>query len=130
MRAIVQLVLATLTIIGLWKVFVKAGKPGWAAIIPIYNIIVMLEIAGKPMWWIVLLFIPIVNIVISILVNIEIAKLFGKSAGFGVGMSLLGFVFYPILGLGDAQFVGAAPAVAAVPPPPPAEPPAPPAQGE
>src|SRR5476651_1733903 len=88
---------------GIWKVFVKAGKPGWAAIIPIYNVIVLLEIAGKPIWWILLLLIPLVNLVIAILVSIEVAKKFGKGTGFGVGLALLGFIFYPILGFGDAQ---------------------------
>ena len=93
-------------IAGIWKVFVKAGKPGWAAIIPIYNIIVLLEIAGKPLWWIVLLIIPLVNIVAGILVSIAVAKSFGKSDAFGVGLALLGFIFYPILGFGDAQYQG------------------------
>jgi uncharacterized membrane protein YoaK (UPF0700 family) len=85
---------------------VKAGKPGWAAIIPIYNVIVLLQIAGKPLWWIILLFIPIVNLIMAILIGIAVAKKFGKSGGFGVGLALLGFIFYPILGFGDAQYQG------------------------
>ena len=83
-----------------------AEKPGWGIIIPIYNIILMLEIAGRPIWWVILFFIPIVSIVAAILVNIDIAKKFGKSAGFGVGLALLGFIFMPILGFGDAKFQG------------------------
>jgi Family of unknown function (DUF5684) len=94
-------------IAGFWKVFTKAGKPGWAAIIPIYNIIVLLQIANKPLWWIILFFIPIVSIVMLILVSIAVAKNFGKGAGFGVGLALLGFIFYPILGFGSAQYQGA-----------------------
>jgi len=103
-----------LAIAGMWKAFEKAGKPGWAAIIPIYNTIVMLEIADRPLWWILLLFIPIVNIVIAIIVSIDIAKGFGQGAGFGVGLALLGFIFWPILGFGNAQYVGVE---AATPPP-------------
>jgi uncharacterized membrane protein YoaK (UPF0700 family) len=103
---IIQLALAVAAIAGFWKVFEKAGKPGWAAIVPIYNFIVMLDIAGKPVWWIVLLLIPLVNFVVLILVALAIAEKFGKSTGFGVGLALLGFIFYPILGFGDAQYKG------------------------
>jgi Family of unknown function (DUF5684) len=88
----------------MWKVFTKAGKPGWAAIVPIYNIVVLLEIAGKPTWWIVLFLIPIANFVISFLVWLGVAKNFGKSEGFGVGLALLGVVFIPILAFGDATY--------------------------
>ena len=91
-------------IASLWKVFTKAGEPGWAAIIPIYNFIVMLKIAGKPLWWIVLFLIPFVNFIAMILVSIAIAKNFGKGAGFGLGLAFLGFIFFPILGFGSAQY--------------------------
>ncbi len=64
-----------------WKLFLKAGKPGWASIIPIYNVIVILEICGKPIWWLILCFIPIVNFVIGFKVSIELAKRFGKGPG-------------------------------------------------
>jgi hypothetical protein len=90
----------------MWKVFVKAGKPGWAAIIPIYNAIVLLQIVGRPGWWFLLYLIPIVNIVISIMVMIELAKVFGKGTGFGIGLLLLSFIFIPILGFGDAEYQG------------------------
>jgi hypothetical protein len=93
---------------GLWVTFAKAGKPGWASIIPIYNMIVLLEIAGKPLWWLLLFFIPFVNFVIAILVQLDVAKNFGKGAGFGLGLAFLPFIFYPILGFGDAQYQGAA----------------------
>ena len=89
-----------------WKLFVKAGRPGWAAIIPIYNIVVMLEIIGRPIWWVILFFIPLVNIVMAIIVSIDVAKAFGKGSGFGIGLWLLPEVFYPILGFGDAQYQG------------------------
>jgi hypothetical protein len=114
--ALIELLIVIVAIAGLWKTFEKAGKPGWAAIIPIYNLIVMLEIAGKPLWWIVLFLIPIANLVVAILVSIAIAEKFGKSAGFGVGLAFLSFVFYPILGFGDAQFVGGPPGFAPVVP--------------
>lgn len=100
----IYLVVLVLVIAGMWKVFVKAGKPGWACIIPIYNIIVLIEIAGKPIWWILLMLIPIVNIVIAILIALEIAKAFGKGTGFGLGLAFLGPIFYPILGFGDATY--------------------------
>lgn len=103
---VVYLAIVVLMIASLWKVFVKAGKPGWACLIPIYNIVVLLEICGKPMWWIILMFIPIVNIVVMILLAIALAKSFGKDTIFAVGLILLGFVFYPILAFGDAKYVG------------------------
>lgn len=97
-----------LIIAGIWKVFSKAGKPGWAAIIPIYNILVLLEIVGRPWWWILLFLVPLLGIVIAFIVAIDLARSFGKGTGFGVGLALLGGVFYPILGFGDARYVGPA----------------------
>lgn len=88
---------------GFAATFSKAGEPGWAVIIPIYNVIVMLKIAGKPAWWIILLLIPFVNL-IGLTIPFEIARRFGKGGGFGVGLLLLPFIFYPILGFGDAKF--------------------------
>jgi len=103
---LVWLAVVVLVIAGIWKTFVKAGKPGWAAIIPIYNLIVLLEIAKRPVWWFILMLIPLVNIIIAILVSIDVAKAFGKGAGFGIGLAFLGFIFYPILGFGDARYQG------------------------
>lgn len=103
---IIYIAVIIIVIAGMWKAFEKAGKPGWAAIVPIYNIIVMLEIAKRPLWWIILILIPFVNIVILIIMSIDIAKNFGKDTGFGVGLALLGFIFWPILGFGDAQYIG------------------------
>ena len=98
--------LAVLTVAGLWMVFTKAGKPGWATIVPIYNMIVMLEIAGRPLWWILLFFIPLVNIVIAIIVTADLAKSFGKDVAYAVGMILLPIVFYPMLGFGSSTYNG------------------------
>src|SRR5947209_4055441 len=91
-----------------WKIFVKAGQPGWAAIVPIYNIIVLMKEVGKPAWWFVLMFIPVVNFVIAIIVSIELAKRFGKGVGFGLGLAFLGIIFAPILAFGSAQYQPAA----------------------
>ena len=99
-------IIMVVMIAAMWKMFTKAGQPGWAAIIPIYNLIVLLQIAGKPVWWFILFLIPLVNFVIIILVSIDVAKAFGKGAGFGIGLWLLPFIFYPILGFGGAQYVG------------------------
>ena len=104
---LVWLALVVVCIVGGWKMFVKAGKPGWGIIIPIYNVILLLEIAGRPIWWIILMLIPVVSLVVSFIVYIDVAKRFGKSAGFGVGLVLLGFIFMPILGFGDAVYQGA-----------------------
>ena len=101
---IVGLALLAFIIAGVWKTFTKAGEPGWAAIIPIYNVIVLCRIAGKPEWWVLLFLIPIVNFVVAILVAVGVAENFGKSALFGLGLAFLGFIFYPILGFGDAQY--------------------------
>ena len=95
-----------LIVAAVWKVFTKAGKPGWASIIPIYNLIVLLEIAGKPIWWIILLLIPLVNFVIAILVYISLAEKFGKGVGFALGLVFLPFIFFPILAFGDATYRG------------------------
>lgn len=101
---LVELVIVVLTIAGLWKVFAKAGKPGWAAIIPIYNLIVVLEIAGKPIWWILLFLIPCVNLIMAILTYMSLAKNFGKSEAYGLGLAFLPFIFFPMLGFGDAKY--------------------------
>ena len=103
---LIQLAIFIAVIAGFWKVFTKAGHPGWAAIVPIYNVIILLTIAGKPLWWIILFFIPLVNFIIAILVSIEVAKKFGKGTGFGLGLAFLGFIFYPVLGFSDAQYQG------------------------
>ena len=88
----------------MWKVFSKAGEPGIAAIIPIYNTIVLLRIAGKPWWWILLLLIPVVNVVVLIIVAINLAAKFGKGTGFGLGLVFLPFIFYPMLGFGSSTY--------------------------
>ncbi len=90
----------------MWRIFEKAGQPGWAAIIPIYNIYILLKIAKKPGWWLILMFIPLINIIIGIIVAIDIAKNFGKDVGFGIGLILLGFIFWPILAFDNSTYKG------------------------
>ena len=106
--SLVALSLAIVCIAGIWKVFTKAGQPGWACLIPFYNGIVIMRIAGRPGWWILLCLIPIANVVVGIIVMLDLARSFGKGPGFGLGLALLGFIFYPILGLGEAQYLGPA----------------------
>ena len=91
-----------------WIVYTKANQPGWACIIPIYDVIVFLRIVGKPWWWIFLLCIPIVNIVIAIMVTHLLAKSFGKDVGYTLGLLFLPIIFYPILAFGDAEYEGPA----------------------
>ena len=105
---IIYIAIIVLVIAGFWKVFTKAGEAGWQSIIPIWNIIVLLRIVGRPAWWVILFIIPLVNIVISLIVALNLAKSFGKGGGFGVGLWLLSFIFYPVLGFGSATYVGPA----------------------
>jgi len=104
---IIGLAVTIFIIIATWRVFTKAGKPGWASIIPFYNTYVLLKIVGRPGWWLVLMFIPLVNIVIAIIVTIDLAKAFGKGGGFAVLLILLPFIGFAILGFSkDAVYVG------------------------
>jgi len=99
-----------LEIAGLWAIFKKAGKPGWAAIIPIYNLVVLLQIVNKPVWWILLLLIPCVNFILIIIgwiwINNLLSKSFGQGGAFTLGLMFLGFIFYPLLGFGDYTYLG------------------------
>ncbi len=100
------LVLILLVIVSMWKIFEKAGEEGWKAIIPIYNMYVLLKIVGKPGWWLLLFIIPLVNYVFIIWTYNMLSKSFGKDEGFTVGLVLLGIVFFPILAFGSAQYLG------------------------
>ncbi|OAI51395.1 signal peptidase I [Planctomycetaceae bacterium SCGC AG-212-F19] len=111
---LVELAVAVAGIVGMWKVFEKAGQPGWAAIIPFYNVIVLLQIVNRPIWWFFVCLIPcigfpILALVFGWMVTQDLAKSFGKDMGFGIGLFFLGFVFYPILGFGDAKYIGPPP---------------------
>ena len=103
---ILSMALSILMIVSLWKIFKKAGKPGWASIIPIYNIYIMCEIAEKEWWYVLLSCVPFANIYAMIVLYNGMAKRFGKSGGFVAGMILLPVIFFPILAFGkDAAIV-------------------------
>ena len=111
-------------LVAAWIVYTKAGEEGWKALIPIYNIWVLLKIVGRPGWWLILFLIPFVNFVIWIIVSIDLAKSFGKGTGFALGLIFFAPIFYMILAFGDASYRGpaAAPGGGSAPP---AMPPAP-----
>lgn len=101
--------IVVITIVAKWKIYEKAGQPGWASIIPIYNIYVLLKIVGKPGWWLLLLiFVPIVNAVLAIWMVNLLSKSFGKDVLFTLGLLFLSPIFYLILGFGNAKYVGPA----------------------
>lgn len=101
---IIALGVIILMIVAVWKVFTKAGEPGWASLIPFYNIIVYLRIAGKPLWWIILFIIPVVNIIVALFASLGLAKNFGKGTGFGIGLWLLTPIFIIILGFDSSTY--------------------------
>lgn len=106
--ALTYLAIIILVLIAQWKIFEKAGQPGWACIIPIYNFIVLMRVIGKPWWWLLLLLIPFVNIVLAIWSVNLLSKSFGKEESFTIGLLLLPFIFYPILAFGNATYKGPA----------------------
>jgi len=101
---LVVLAITVVVVAGFWKTFEKAGEPGWAAIIPIYNLYVLIRISGNPWWWLILLFIPIINILAQAKISIDVAGKFGQGTLFGLGLLLLSFIFYPLLGFGNYQY--------------------------
>ncbi len=101
---LLYLSIITFIIISMWKVFVKAGQPGWACIVPFYNIIIMLKIANKPWWWIFMFIIPIVNLVFVIMLLHRISLSFGKGGGFTVGLLFLGIIFWAILAFDKSEY--------------------------
>ena len=114
-------VIAIIIFVSLWKIFQKAGRPGWEGIIPLYNYYILLvEVVGRPAWWIafpiaaiVLGWVPIIGwlisiafLVVHIIVSNDLSKAFGKGVGFTIGLVILGFIFFPILAFGNAQYLG------------------------
>jgi len=102
----IYFVFIVLMIVGMWKIFVKAGRPGWYALIPIYSTIVLLQIVGKPEWWFLLMFVPLANIIVMFMMWSELSKSFGKSTGFTLALIFLPFFAIPALGFGGAKYVG------------------------
>lgn len=112
---LVILAVAVFMIICMWKIFVKAGRPGWAAIVPIYNLVVLMEIVGRPAWWVLLYFLSVIPfvgwigaLIVGIIVMIDLAKSFGKDTGFAILLILLPIVGYPMLAFGKDTYVGPA----------------------
>lgn len=103
---ITVLAIAVISIVAMWKIFTKANKPGWAAIVPFYNLYTEFEIAGMNGWMFLLLLIPIVNIIVAIMLYVNLAKAFGKSTGFAIGLIFLNFIFMLILAFSSAEYVG------------------------
>lgn len=102
--ALIGLAIVIFMVVAMWRVFSKAGQPGWAILVPIYSTIVLLRVAGKPWWWLFLLFIPLVDVVVAILIYAGVATNYGRGAGFTVGLIFLPFIFIPILGCGRAVY--------------------------
>ncbi|HLZ10909.1 MAG TPA: DUF5684 domain-containing protein [Chloroflexota bacterium] len=105
---IVYLAVIVFELWAFWTLFVKAGRPGWGAIIPIYNLYLLLKVAGRPGWWLILFLIPLVNIIIAVIVWLDIARSFGRGTGFGIGLIFLSGIFVPILAFGESRYVGPA----------------------
>jgi len=106
---VVALIVLLVSHIGLWKIFTKSGRPGWASTVPVYNAIVLLDIIGRPTWWIGPLCLPVVNIVYGVWLGLDLAKVFGKGVWFGLGLVFLHPVHMLILGFGRARYLGHAP---------------------
>lgn len=101
----VWLIVAFGIIAGFWKVFEKAGRPGWGSLVPFYNTYLLTEIAGKEIvWWILLTFVPCVNFVAWVVICMDVAKNFGKDAMWGIGLAFLPMIFFPLLGFSDARY--------------------------
>lgn len=122
---LLYVVVLVAVIASLWKLFTKAGKPGWAALVPVYNAYILLKVVGRPGWWLLLFFIPVVNIVISIILALDLGKSFGKDGVFSIVLLLLlAPIGHLILGFGSATYVGpvADPNAGSTPAPPMAPP--------
>ena len=132
---LIYLAVLVLAIVAMWKIFTKAGEPGWYSIIPIWNTLVLIKIVGRPMWWILLFLIPLVNLIIMIILMNDLSKSFGHGVGFTLGLIFLSFIFMLILGFNGDPYLGPGgkavaqvgpPAGGYAPPPPSYQPPAPP----
>lgn len=107
LTAIIYLAILVVVVAGMWKTFEKAGEPGWGALIPIYNTYLLIKIGGDPWWYLLLLFVPLVNVLVIAKVSIDVAKGFDQGIGFGLALWILPFIFYPLLGFGEYEYVGA-----------------------
>lgn len=101
---LVVLVLSLVIIASFWKIFTKAGKPGWAALVPIYNFIVLAEVVNKPLWWAIIFMIPLIG---WIMASLTLAERFGKGMGFAIGLIVLPIIFLPMLAFSDSNLAPA-----------------------
>ena len=103
---LVALVLIVAFVAGVWKTFTKADQPGWAAIVPIYNLYLLLKIGGNQWWWLLVMLVPLVNLYAAYRMYAGVSRAFGQGIGFALGLWFLGFVFFPLLGFGDYRYQG------------------------
>lgn len=103
---LVSLVVWIVEVVSTWRLFAKAGQPGWASLVPIYNTYVLFQITWGQGARFLLLFIPIYNIILAIQTNIKLAKAFGKSTGFGIGLIFLRIIMLPMLAFGNSTYLG------------------------
>lgn len=104
--SLIYLAILVAELAAVWILYTKAGRPGWACLIPFYNTYVLLKIAGHSGWWLLLLFVPFLNVVLYIIWMIDLARSFGRGTGFGIGLLLLAPIFIPILAFGDSRYLG------------------------
>lgn len=104
--SVIQYILVIPMTVGMWKVFLKVKEPGWASIIPIYNLYILLKVVGRPWWWLVVSLIPIGGVYVYGNVSLDLAKSFGRGVWFGALLFFLPFVGYPVLGFGKSQYIG------------------------
>ena len=104
--AILSLAISVLTLVAMWKLFVKAGRAGWKCLIPFYNTYCLYDIAWGNGWLFLLMFVPCVNVVVGIMMLFKLAKAFSQGTGFGFGLLFLNTIFILILGFGSAEYVG------------------------
>jgi hypothetical protein len=103
---VIWLAITVALVVALWKLFVKAGRPGWASLIPIYNTVTLLQITGRSGWWLLGFLVPFLNVFVAIRLVFDLAKVFGRGIGFGFGLLFLFPIFLMILAFGDAVYVG------------------------
>jgi hypothetical protein len=100
---VICIALILVLLVAMWRVYEKAGEPGWAGILPVVNVFFLARAVGKPMWWGILGLVPIVNLIVWFILCIRLAKRFGRGTGFGIGLVLFSIIFWPILAFGDAE---------------------------
>lgn len=103
---VIFLIIFLLMIASLWTIFTKAGRPGWEAIIPFYNIYVLTVIARIPWWWFVISLVPYIGYFAIVYIYYKVAQQFGKGIGYTVGLILLPLPFFPMLAFGSSEYMG------------------------